>query len=628
MSLKTIVELSRCYGSDPDFILAGGGNTSYKDENFLYVKPSGVALAVIKEENFVKMDRKIIHECFTSANFTECNELEERVKKMMAFAVIGDGGRPSVEAPMHELLPFTFVVHTHPVLVNGMTCGMDGKKICAQLFPQAIWIDYCNPGFTLAKTVHQACAEYIKLNGSAPHIIFLQNHGVFVGADTAEEIEKIYNDIQEKISSHCIAAGVALKLNVEEADEVAVTEWAPKLRGYLAVPGNIATVACKGVFNIPRGPLTPDHLVYAKAFGLTGDTPGQEAINSFKSQWGYLPRMVEIPGKGVFGAGKNLAAAETVLSLAENGALIEQLAAAFGGVHYLSSAQREFIENWEVESYRAKVAAGNSAPLTGVVAVVTGGAQGFGYGIAKALAAQGADVAVADMNVDGAAKAAGELGGGCRGFAVNIADENSVSNLVKEVTKVYGGVDLLVANAGVARAGSVKSFALKDWEFVTDINYNGFFLCCKYFAQLMSRQNLATGKWSDIVQVNSKSGLTGSKNNGAYAGSKFGAVGLVQSFALELVADHIKVNAVCPGNYLDGPLWSDPERGLFVQYLAAGKVPGAKSVADVRRHYESLVPMDRGCFPDDVAKAIIYAVNQQYETGQAIPVTGGQVMLS
>jgi sorbitol-6-phosphate 2-dehydrogenase len=120
----------------------------------------------------------------------------------------------------------------------------------------------------------------------------------------------------------------------------------------------------------------------------------------------------------------------------------------------------------------------------------------------------------------------------------------------------------------------------------------------------------------------------GSKNNGAYAGSKFGTIGLVQSFALELTKDKIKVNAVCPGNYLDGPLWSDPVKGLFVQYLNAGKVPGAKTVEDVRAHYEGLVPMGRGCFPADVARAIVYAVTQKYETGQAIPVTGGQVMMN
>ena len=131
----------------------------------------------------------------------------------------------------------------------------------------------------------------------------------------------------------------------------------------------------------------------------------------------------------------------------------------------------------------------------------------------------------------------------------------------------------------------------------------------------------------DIVEVNSKSGLKGSNKNFAYAGSKFGGLGLTQSFALELAPFGIKVNAVCPGNYLDGPLWSDPERGLFKQYFEAGKVPGAKNIDDVRKYYESLVPLNRGCNPSDVTKAIMYVIEQPYETGQALPVTGGQEML-
>lgn len=273
--------------------------------------------------------------------------------------------------------------------------------------------------------------------------------------------------------------------------------------------------------------------------------------------------------------------------------------------------------------------AGNCGVLDGKVAVVTGGAQGFGFGISEALAAAGAEVVIADMNFEGAKAAAAKLAGNGHGaVAVNISDEESVAEMVREVAFDYGGIDLFVANAGVLRAGSVKTLTKKDWDFVTNVNYSGYFLCVKHVASLMAEQNALSGVWTDIVQVNSKSGLAGSNRNGAYAGSKFGTIGLTQSFALELVGDHIKVNSVCPGNFFDGPLWSDPERGLFVQYLNSGKVPGAKNVADVKKHYEKQIPMGRGCYPADVAKAILYCVTQAYETGQAIPVTGGQIMLN
>ena len=212
---------------------------------------------------------------------------------------------------------------------------------------------------------------------------------------------------------------------------------------------------------------------------------------------------------------------------------------------------------------------------------------------------------------------------------MNVTDGESVARAVHLAVRRYGGLDLLVSNAGVLRAGSVKTQPEKDFDLVTAVNYKGYFLCVQKVAPVMARQREAHGAeyFSDIIQINSKSGLQGSNRNGAYAGSKFGGIGLTQSFALELVEDGIKVNSICPGNFFDGPLWSDPENGLFVQYLRSGKVPGARSVEDVRRAYEAKVPMGRGCTTADVMKAIYYLMDQQYETGQAVPVTGGQVML-
>ncbi|MBS3733840.1 MAG: SDR family NAD(P)-dependent oxidoreductase [Phycisphaerae bacterium] len=267
------------------------------------------------------------------------------------------------------------------------------------------------------------------------------------------------------------------------------------------------------------------------------------------------------------------------------------------------------------------------------VAFVTGAAQGFGLEIAQHLAAEGAAVVLGDVNADGAraaAEAICEAHGPDRALAVamDVADADSVDAAVGAAVAAYGGFDVFIANAGVLKAGGLDDLAERDFDFVTGVNYKGYYLCVRAAAPVLAAQHAARPqRWGDIIQINSKSGLAGSRRNFAYAGGKFGGVGLTQSFALELVADGIKVNAVCPGNFFDGPLWSDPDHGLFVQYLRTGKVPGAETVADVRRAYEAKVPMQRGCAAEDVMKAIYYVLEQDYETGQAIPVTGGQVML-
>lgn len=271
--------------------------------------------------------------------------------------------------------------------------------------------------------------------------------------------------------------------------------------------------------------------------------------------------------------------------------------------------------------------------VAGKIAVVTGSAQGFGLEIAQNLAAEGAAVALADINETGVQKAADDLNQQhgpetALALKMNVADEHSVRQAVAHVVRHWGGFDIFVSNAGVLKAESVKTQPVKDFDFVTAVNYKGYFLCTQAAAPILAAQHAADNDYrSDIIQINSKSGLRGSNRNFAYAGSKFGGIGLTESFALELIEDGIKVNSICPGNFFDGPLWSDPETGLFVQYLRAGKVPGAGTIEEVRRAYEAKIPMGRGCTTADVMKAIYYLIEQEYETGQALPVTGGQVML-
>lgn len=271
--------------------------------------------------------------------------------------------------------------------------------------------------------------------------------------------------------------------------------------------------------------------------------------------------------------------------------------------------------------------------VAGKVVIVTGAAQGFGLEIAQDLVSQGAYVVLADINdvearkqTEAFRKQYGQ--GRVMAVAMDVTDLSSIQSAIYETVKNYGGFDALISNAGVLKAGSVKTQPEKDFDFLTAVNYKGYFLCTQAASKILALQHKVDSAYlSDIIQINSKSGLVGSNRNGAYAGSKFGSIGLTQSFALELVEDGIKVNSICPGNFYDGPLWSDPNNGLFIQYLRSGKVPEAKSIEDVRRFYEAKVPFNRGCTTQDVMAAVYYLIEQKYETGQALPVTGGQVML-
>ena len=331
--------------------------------------------------------------------------------------------------------------------------------------------------------------------------------------------------------------------------------------------------------------------------------------------------------------------ADACLDVFEDLMKVSFLSLSFGGPRFLSASDIQFIDTWEVENYRRAVAknATGQGRVQGRVALVTGAAQGFGRGIAEGLFKEGANIVIADLNKEAGRGLERELNASAQASgAVNrsvfvpadVTSPGSLQSLARDCVKAFGGLDILVSNAGVLKAGSLEEMSPEAFDLVTRVNYTGYFLCVKYLSPIMKLQRrFSPGRTSDIIQINSKSGLEGSNKNFAYAGGKFGGIGLTQSFALELVEHGIKVNAVCPGNLLDGPLWSDPEKGLFIQYLRAGKVPGAKTVQDVRRYYESRVPMGRGCTVADVVKAILYLVEQEYETGQALPVTGGQVML-
>ncbi len=653
--IRDLVEISRFYGTDKEFVIAGGGNTSFKDDKNIWIKASGTSLATLDENDLVELDREKLKVISTGHYPEDPLKREEEVKNDL-FRSITDrqsSRRPSVETSLHDLIQYRFVVHLHPTLINGVLCSRNARTVIGRLFgDRALFIPYTDPGYTLFKAVESEMAHYRSKLHKDPGIIFLENHGCFVSADTTEEIRRTYEQIVKTISAEMKPREEITPLpynkvlhEVIPAVRMLLSEKRPMVVRYrhnsLIAPYYRSHLE----FHKISMALTPDMIVYCKAafIYIENSSSPERIMESFRHQlprfaaeYGYPPRIIVIRNAGIVAIEETTGSADTLLDVYEDLIKTVDLASAWGGAKYLTPTQAAFIDQWEVENYRRKVSKATVTDdrYSNRIAVVTGGAKGFGAGIAEALFNKNLNVVIADLDEDEGNRLASSLSEVKQSNKVvytktDVSDPESVKNLIINTVHQFGGLDIMISNAGILRAGSLEEMDPETFSLTTDVNYRGYFICAKYASEVMKIQNREKPDYyTDIIQINSKSGLRGSNRNFAYSGSKFGGIGLTQSFALELAPFRIKVNSVCPGNYYEGPLWSDPKNGLFVQYLRTGKVPGAKSIEDVRRFYEDQVPMKRGCRLEDVVKALLYIVDQEYETGQALPVTGGQVMLS
>lgn len=648
--IEKLIEISRYYGVDSRFVIAGGGNTSYKNAEKLWVKASGSSLATITEDGFAVLDREKLSVLSQRTYSSDSAEREEQVKNDLAAACISKGKRPSVETSMHNAIGFAYVVHLHPTLVNGLMCSNNAAADLKKLFGEkALYIPYTDPGYVLFKVVEDSITAHRKSFGEEPSVIWLQNHGIFVAADSIEEIKTIYeatiNTLETAVSKPVPTDARALAPSI--------TQTIPGLRMIVSSAG-LKTLKVRNNALIEHfsesaanqakvaKPFTPDAIVYCKSNVVFINEADPEAIlayaakeiPAFLERHGYLPKVIVIKGIGLVAVGDNAAQCDIILNVFEDAMKIAYLAGSFGGEHPMTQAQIDFIDNWEVENYRRAVAAGGArGRAENRTIIVTGAAQGFGEGIARCLAQEGANIVIADMNDAVGSETAKRLTALAKSNRVifaktNVSEIASLEQMALATVAEFGAIDCFVSNAGVLRAGGLDDMSIENFDFVTKINYSAYFYCAKVVSPVMKLQTRFGSEdyFADIIQINSKSGLRGSKANFAYAGGKFGGVGLTQSFALELAPFRIKVNSVCPGNFYEGPLWSDPTNGLFVQYLNAGKVPGAKTVEDVKAFYLAQVPMKKGCSPEDVTKGVLYLMDQCGETGQALPITGGQVM--
>jgi rhamnose utilization protein RhaD (predicted bifunctional aldolase and dehydrogenase) len=369
MSFNDLVEMSNRYGSDEEFVLAGGGNTSFKEDNVLYVKGSGVGLSVIKPEQFVAMDisklRDMVERVYPESMSNSERE-EAALSDMMAARMPGEEAkRPSVESILHAIFPYKLVLHVHPPLINGLTCGVNGKEACVKLFgDKVVWIELTKPGLVLSQVCYKVFNEYTEKHGNHPQIAILQNHGIFVAADTVVEIDRLMDNVVEKIKGKIKEAPdfndaaydkeLAERLNaiikgLYSSDDSAVAQFCTNKQVLKFVKDAEA-------FKPVGKPFSPDHIVYCKDESILMDPSDDVTAKfaSYEAKKGYKPKIVAVLGLGFFALGMSDKEASQSRALFLDAVKIATYAQSFGGANPLNDEFTDFILNWEVEAYRIK----------------------------------------------------------------------------------------------------------------------------------------------------------------------------------------------------------------------------------------------------------------------------------
>ncbi|HWJ76961.1 MAG TPA: bifunctional aldolase/short-chain dehydrogenase [Niallia sp.] len=665
--LDELVYRSNLIGTDRAVCNWGGGNTSMKtiekdfrgrDVEVMWVKGSGSDLATMKAHNFTGLKMEDIRPLIERDEMSD----EEMVAYLAHCMIDSTHPRPSIETLLHAFLPYKHVDHTHPDAIISLCCADNGKQLAEEIYGNRfVWVPYIRPGFTLSKMI----SEGVKNNPNA-ELVLMEKHGLVVWGDTAQEsyektisiINEAESFIQNRIEEEKVYGGKKYEsLSAEKAENI-LAAVLPVIRGAVSEEKKMLLTYDRGEdvlqfvnsYDAPKlsqvGAACPDHLVHTKMVPLyiewdpsTEDAEKlkvsvQAGIEKFKEEYqAYFdrnknegdkifetaPRVILIPGIGMVNTGKTVAMANVSGALYHRAISVMKGATALGNFVSLNENESFNVEYWPLELYKLSLAP-KEAEFSRKVAFVTGGAGGIGSETCRLLASEGAHVVLADLNLEGAEKVAAEINeayGEGRALAVkmDVTDEEAVQAAYKKVALTFGGVDIIVNNAGLATSSPFDETTLKEWNLNMNVLGTGYFLVAREAFKQMKEQGIG----GSMVFIGSKNSVYAGKNAAAYSSVKAMETHLARCIAAEGGEFGIRVNSVLPDAVLQGSaIWGSSWREE--RAAAYGIHPD-----QLEEHYRKRTTLLVNIYPRDIAEAIAYFASSKADktTGCMITVDGG-----
>jgi rhamnulose-1-phosphate aldolase/alcohol dehydrogenase len=669
--VEVLVERSHALGSDPRVTNFGGGNTSCKatvtdpvtgePSEVLYVKGSGGDLGTLRPDGLatLRLDRVralqgvyrgVDHEDEMVAAFDHCRW--------------GTGGAtPSIDTAMHALVDALHVDHLHPDAVIALAAAVDGEALTKDCFGREVaWVPWRRPGFELGLQVASLAADNPGLRG-----VVLGGHGLTTWADTSDACQAISLDVISRAERFIAERGRPEPLGPMRAGYEPLPpgdrrrlagELAPHIRGLCSTDRRMVArltdselvldfLGREAVGRLASlGTSCPDHFIRTKVRPLLLDLPPTAPVDELVARLhelhaayrddyaGYYrrhagpdspamrgadPVIVLVPGVGMFSFGADAGAARIAGEFYVNAINVMRGAEAVSSYRPIDESEKFRIEYWELEEAKLRRLPAPK-PLAGRVAFVTGAASGIGRAIAARLAAEGAAVVLADRDASGAKAAAEQLGGPdvAAAIEVDVSDEAAVEAAVREAAATFGGVDLVVNNAGLSISKPLAETTSADWDLQHRVMARGSFLVSREAAKAMAAQGMP----SDIVYVVSKNAVVAGKGNVAYGAAKADQAHQVRLLATELGPLGVRVNGVNPDGVVRG---SGIFEGAWGEERA--KVYGVPP-EDLGKFYAGRTVLGHEVLPEHVADAVFALCSGELAltTGTILPVDSGVPM--